>query len=141
MYLVAASINPSRYWYDDQPASTQINNRNSHWNSIFYFLWSTIHTFYKIIFYGIRRFALSLNRVASPGGLVVKIQCSHSHGPGCFPVRETHHPSVSCHLHVAMMLKTMPPVFQISAKSPMVDSFQQSFQNRQTKKTHLATHF
>ena len=47
----------------------------------------------------------------------------------CFPVREPHHPSVSCHTMVpAVMLEAMPLVFQILAGSLVVHRFQQSFQ-------------
>lgn len=63
-----------------------------------------------------------------------------------FPVREPHHSSVSCHtggcelLWAAVMLKVTTLIFQIQARLPMVDRFQQSFQTRQTRKD-LVTHF
>ena len=41
-----------------------------------------------------------VKRLASSGGLVVKIQCSHSCVPGSLPGREPHHPSVGCHTEV-----------------------------------------
>ena len=40
--------------------------------------------------------------LASPGGLVVKIQCSHCCGCVCFLIREQHHPSVGCHTVAAL---------------------------------------
>ena len=65
-----------------------------------------------------------------PGDLVVKIQCSHSHNQGSLPVREPHLSVILWRLSVAVMLKAVPPVFQIPAGSPMVDRFQQSFQTK-----------
>ena len=59
-----------------------------------------------------------------------------------FPVREPHHPSVGCHtlvLHV--MLKAMPPVFQIPAGSPMIwTRFSRTSRLRQTRKNDIPTH-
>ena len=48
-------------------------------------------------------FHLCSNRVcaASPGGLVVKIHCSHHCGWGSFLLRQPQHPSVGCHTVVA----------------------------------------
>ena len=63
--------------------------------------------------------------LASPGGLVVTIWWSHGSCP-------TLHLSVVrlWQLPVAVMLKAMPPVFQIPAGSPMVDRFLRSFQTK-----------
>ena len=69
--------------------------------------------------------------VWTPGGLVVKIGALTAAAWVRFPIREPHHPSVGCHtlqLHVAVILKAMPPVFQIPAGSPVVDRFQWSLQ-------------
>ena len=62
-----------------------------------------------------------------------------------FPVRDPHHLSVVTlwQLHVAVMLKAMPPVFQISAGSPMVawTGFSRASRLRQMRKKDLTTHF
>ena len=50
-----------------------------------------------------------------------------------FPVREPHHPSVSCQTVAAACCcdaESYATVFQIPAGSPMVDRFQQSFQTK-----------
>ena len=65
----------------------------------------------------------SISKEASLGGLVVRILL----------VREPHHRLsvvILWWLHVAMMVKAIPPVFQIPAGSPMVDRFQRSFQTK-----------
>ena len=81
--------------------------------------------------------------IANPGGLAVKILCSHHCGLSSFPGSGNHTVCLLvvllwC-LHVAMMPKAIPPpVFQIAARSSMADRFQQSLQ---TRKKDLVTHF
>ena len=73
---------------------------------------------------------------------MVKIQCSHRQAGVNFPISEPHHlVAIWWWLHVAVMLKVMPPLFLIPAGSPKVDRFQWSFQTRQTRKKDLVTHF
>ena len=71
-------------------------------------------------------------------GLMVKTRRSHRRGPGLFPGQGTTPSVCAWRLHVAVMLKALPLVLQIPAKSSTVDRFQWSFQ---TRKKDLATHF
>ena len=74
------------------------------------------------------------DRLASPGGLVVKIRRSPFRGLGFLSWLGNHTTCLSFvtvwWLCVVMMLKAMPLLFQIPAGSPMVDRFQQSFQTK-----------
>ena len=71
----------------------------------------------------------SMDGRAGPGGLAVKVWCSHHHSQGLFPSQGTTPPCdlsvvIWWRLHLAVILKAMPLVFQISAGSPLVDRFQ-----------------
>ena len=74
---------------------------------------------------------------ASPGHLIVKIQCSHCHSLRSFPVREPHHPSVGCHTVVTGYCCDAESY--ATAGSHIVGSFQWSFQATQTRKKDLDT--
>ena len=96
------------------------------------------------LFHGKLHLFESMTDRFSPGGLVVKIWCSHLLPLLHFHVREPYHPcqlSYCGRLHIALMLKAMSLVFPIPAGSPWVDRFQWSFHTRQTRKKDLTTHF
>ena len=70
---------------------------------------------------------------ASPGDQWLKFGCLSAKAWFRFQVREPYHLSADRHTVVAACcsdLETMPLVFQIPAGSPMVDTFQQSFQTK-----------
>ena len=83
----------------------------------------------------------SVNRnLGSPGGLVVKIQCSVPQPKfiSWSGNHTTHLTAVILWQLRVVTLKAMSSVFQTPAGSLMVDKFQQNFQTRQTRK-ELAT--
>ena len=67
------------------------------------------------------------------GGLMVRTGCSNRCGPGSFPVREPHCPSVSCHAVAAVCgcdAESSGTRISGTSTSPMVDRCQQSFQTK-----------
>ena len=59
---------------------------------------------------------------------MIKIQQHHHFGVGPFLGQGTLPPA--CQLHVAIMLKAMPTVFQILARSPMMERVQWGLQTK-----------
>ena len=101
---------------------------------------------YLVWFFAYKKYSIDIYKhvLASTGGLVVKIQCSHHPGPGLFPVWGTTPPICQLsHCGSCILLwcwRLCHPYFKYHQGPPWWTGFRGASKVRQTRKKDLATY-